>query len=154
MMKCILDVCCGSKMFWFDKENKNAVFMDMRELSTTLCDGRPLIINPDIIGDFTNIPFLDKSFKVVVFDPPHLIKAGQNSWLAKKYGVLSENWKSDLTKGFDECMRVLDDYGVLVFKWNEEQIKTKDVLKLTQYKPVLGDKRSKTRWIVFIKGVS
>ena len=27
-MKPILDACCGSKMFWFDKENENVVFMD------------------------------------------------------------------------------------------------------------------------------
>ncbi|KGN01183.1 methyltransferase, partial [Clostridium haemolyticum NCTC 8350] len=32
MEKPILDVCCGSRMFWFDKENKDAIFMDNREL--------------------------------------------------------------------------------------------------------------------------
>ena len=39
-MKPIIDVCCGSRMFWFDKNNSNTVFMDNRELSETLCDGR------------------------------------------------------------------------------------------------------------------
>lgn len=47
--KPIIDVCCGSKMFWFRKDNPNAVFMDIRELEDTLCDGRKLIIKPDII---------------------------------------------------------------------------------------------------------
>ena len=27
-----------------------------------------------------------------MFDPPHLLKVGKNSWLAKKYGKLPEDW--------------------------------------------------------------
>lgn len=120
--KYILDACCGSRMFWFDKSNKNTVFMDNRVLEDTLCDGRTLSVNPDVIGDFRNIPFDDNTFKLVVFDPPHLIHAGENSWLAKKYGVLDINtWKKDIKQGFQECMRVLEDCGVLIFKWNDEQ---------------------------------
>lgn len=82
--KRILDACCGSKMFWFDKNHEDVIFMDNRELSTTLCDGRKLIVKPDLIADFRNMPFDDESFYLVVFDPPHLIKAGNSSWLAKK----------------------------------------------------------------------
>ena len=121
--KVILDACCGSKMFWFDRENKNTVFMDNRQLSETLCDGRKLIINPDIVGDFRNMPFADNTFKLVVFDPPHLSSIGETAWMAKKYGKLSETWPADLRQGFSECMRVLEPYGILVFKWNEQQIK-------------------------------
>lgn len=151
MDKPILDVCCGSKMFWFDKENENAIFMDNREIETTLCDGRKLIIKPDVLGDFRHIPYEDNSFKLVVFDPPHLIKAGENSWLVKKYGKLNNDWPTDIKKGFDECMRVLDNYGVLIFKWNEEQIKLKQILELIEYKPLVGNKRAKTHWLVFMK---
>ena len=151
MDKKILDVCCGSRMFWFDKENKKTVFMDKRELEDTLCDGRKLIIKPDIVGDFRNIPFEDKSFKLVVFDPPHLKQVGENSWLAKKYGKLDSTWEIDLKQGFNECMRVLEDYGVLIFKWNEEQIKLRQILDLIDYKPLIGNKRSKTHWLVFMK---
>lgn len=32
MDKKILDVCCGSKMFWFDKENPNVEFCDIRTM--------------------------------------------------------------------------------------------------------------------------
>lgn len=151
MNKPILDACCGSRMFWFDKENENTIFMDNRELEDTLCDGRKLTINPDVLGDFRNIPYEDNTFKLVVFDPPHLIKAGENSWLAKKYGKLNKDWPIDIKKGFDECMRVLDNYGVLIFKWNEEQIKLKEVLKVIDYKPLFGNKRAKTHWLVFMK---
>lgn len=30
MGKKILDACCGSRMFWFDKKNPNVLFMDKR----------------------------------------------------------------------------------------------------------------------------
>lgn len=150
-MKRILDVCCGSKMFWFQKNRDDTVYMDHRELEDTLCDGRKLIIKPNIIGDFRNIPFPDETFKLVVFDPPHLLKVGEKSWLAKKYGHLGSNWKEDLKKGFKECFRVLESYGVLIFKWNEEQIKLSEILKLTDVKPFFGNRRAKTHWLVFIK---
>lgn len=151
-MKKILDACCGSKMFWFDKDNKNTVFMDNRTLEDTLCDGRRLIIKPDVIADFRKIPFEDNTFYLVVFDPPHLRQAGENSWLAKKYGTLDkQTWPSDLKQGFNECMRVLKTNGTLIFKWNEEQIKLKDILKVIEYKPLFGNKRAKTHWLVFMK---
>lgn len=53
----ILDACCGAKMFWFDRENPDVVYMDERRLETTLCDGRTLIIEPDVVGDFRQMPF-------------------------------------------------------------------------------------------------
>lgn len=151
-MKKILDACCGSRMFWFDKNNPHTVYADNRELITTLCDGRTLEIKPDIQMDFRNMPFADETFSLVVFDPPHLISAGKNSWLRQKYGVLPKNeWKDYLKQGFDECMRVLKPDGVLVFKWSEDQIKTREVLKVIDRKPLLGDKRGKTRWMIFMK---
>jgi hypothetical protein len=151
MNKPIIDACCGSRMFWFDKQNPHAVFMDIRELEDTLCDGRKLVIKPEIIGDFTNIPFPDGTFKLAVFDPPHLIKAGGNSWMAKKYGRLNSTWKDEIQAGFTELFRVLEPFGILIFKWNEDQIKLKDILALTDYKPLFGDRRSKTIWLVFMK---
>lgn len=149
----ILDACCGSKMFWFDRENEHTVFMDNRELEETLCDGRRLVIKPDIAADFREIPFPDKTFKLVVFDPPHLLHAGEDSWLAKKYGYLQDTWEEDIKQGFQECMRVLDDYGVLVFKWNEDQIKLREILDAIDCQPLFGNKRSKTHWLVFMKSI-
>lgn len=150
-MKLILDACCGSRMFWFDKENPMALFMDNRELDDMLCDGRSLQIKPDVVGDFRRMPFDDETFRLVVFDPPHLLHAGEDSWLAKKYGVLGKTWKLDIMQGFHECMRVLKPYGVLIFKWNEEQVKFADVKRLFPCQPLFGQRRGKTFWIVFMK---
>ena len=151
----ILDVCCGSKMFWYDKEEPHTTFMDIRDEVLAYTDRdvvREVKINPDLVADFRDIPFADNSFDLVVFDPPHLIHVGGNSWLAKKYGKLDKKtWPQDLKLGFDECMRVLKPNGTMLFKWNEEQIKTKDVFEAFGQQPILGDKRSKTRWSVFIK---
>lgn len=142
-------------MFWFNKQQPEALYMDIREEVAKLCDGRTLEVTPDIVADFRDMPFLDESFYLVVFDPPHLIRAGDSSWLARKYGVLDENlWSFDIRQGFDECMRVLKTNGTLIFKWNEEQVCLKEVLQAIGYKPLFGNKRSKTHWLVFMKGIS
>ena len=151
----VLDVCCGSRMFYFDKQDPRVLFCDKRAERHILCDGRVLEINPDIQLDFTNLPFDDETFHHVCFDPPHLINVGQNSWLAKKYGQLNKlNWQEDLRKGFSECFRVLKNNGTLIFKWNEQDVPIKNILALTEHKPLYGHisgKRSNTHWISFIK---
>ncbi|WP_394879056.1 SAM-dependent methyltransferase [Levilactobacillus brevis] len=156
----ILDASCGSKMFWFDKENPQVTFMDKREANYSLGtyptkDGdkeRLLTVSPDVVADFRSMPFDDNRFYMVVFDPPHLIYAGKDSWLAKKYGTLNrDTWQDDLRQGFAECMRVLKPNGTLIFKWNTEQIAVNKLWPLFGMKPLFGDKRSKTRWFVFMK---
>lgn len=159
-MKTILDVCCGSRMFHFEKQDKRVAFCDKRELSTTLLDKtakggiRSLHISPDFKCDFTKLPFQSGSFPLIIFDPPHLEKVGNQSWLAKKYGKLNSNWKDEIRAGFAECFRVLAPLGTLIFKWNETDIPVSEILKLTDNQPVFGNKsgkHSKTHWIVFQK---
>lgn len=147
----ILDACCGSRMFWFDKENPDVTFMDCRQYFEKLPTGHVINVNPDIVADFRDMPFEDNEFDMVVFDPPHLIHAGESSWLAKKYGRLDELWPEDIRQGFAECMRVLRPSGTLIFKWNEEQIPLADVLEAIGETPLFGNKRSKTHWLVFMK---
>ena len=154
----ILDPCCGSRMFWFDKKNPLATFGDIRQEDNSFKDRdktRTCKIDPDVVIDFRDMPFEDKSFKLVVFDPPHLTSLGKTSWMAKKYGVLNkETWRDDIKKGFDECWRVLEDNGVLIFKWNESQIKRKDVLEVIEREPLFGhptNSKNSTHWFCFMK---
>lgn len=151
----ILDMCCGSKMFWCDKNDPRALFVDIRDEEHELCDGRKLTISPDEVADFRDLPFEDELFPVVVFDPPHLIRAGVNGWMRKKYGALDpQNWKSDIRSGFHEAFRVLRPDGVLIFKWNETQIRTREIVGLSPHPPVINQrtgKNDKTHWIIFIK---
>lgn len=150
-MKRILDACCGSRMFWFNKQREDTVYMDIREVDTELSDGRKLIVKPDVVADFRDMPFDSDTFHMVVFDPPHLLRAGDNSWLAKKYGKLNDSWELDIKRGFNESMRVLKPNGTLIFKWNEDQVKLRDVLKAIGVEPLFGNKRAKTHWLVFMK---
>ena len=156
----VLDVCCGSRMFWFDRKDDRAVFVDKRRESHTLPDAsskggsRELIIDPDIQADFTALPFADASFALVVFDPPHLVRNGSKGWLAKKYGKLEGDWREELRKGFAECFRVLKADGTLIFKWNENDVPVSQILALTPERPLFGNrcgKSAKSHWIVFQK---
>ena len=148
-------------MMWFDKQDQRVLFGDQRTESHVLSDGRALEIKPDVKLDFTNLPFPDNSFKLIAFDPPHLVRAGKKSWLALKYGKLGQDWRDDLNKGFSECFRVLEANGILIFKWNENQIPVKEILALTDQKPLFGHTTMKhkknqtaTHWFTFMKGLN
>lgn len=158
----VLDPCCGSRMMWFNRAHPGVIYGDQRSEKITLIDRshgrqdgtRNLTIAPDALMDFRALPFPDGTFQLVAFDPPHLVRAGPRSWLAAKYGKLGKDWRDDLRAGFSECFRVLRQDGVLVFKWNETQIKLREVLELTPHGPLFGNtsgKKSGTHWLVFMK---
>ena len=86
----ILDMCCGSRMFWFDKSDERAIFSDIRKEGYTLRNGRRLIISLESVGD--------------------------NAWMGKKYGRLNKDaWRDDSRQRFKEAFRVLRPHGVLIF---------------------------------------
>jgi len=156
----VLDACCGSRMFWFDRKDTRAVFVDKRSETHELPDKsskggkRTLIVAPDIVADFTALPFADESFALVSFDPPHFERNGAKGWVGLKYGTLSGDWREMLRKGFAECFRVLKHEGVLVFKWCEDEIPVSQILALTPEKPLFGNrcgKNAKTHWVTFLK---
>ncbi len=141
--KIILDVCCGNRMMWFDKKNKNTVYADIKDCG-------------DIKQDFRKMILPDNHFKLVVFDPPHLIdRKYNNEWMKEKYGTLHpEHWTYDLRLGFKECMRVLDNFGVLILKWNEINISVSTILHILSEKPLFGhtsDSKKRTHWLCYMK---
>ncbi len=128
----ILDVCCGGKMFYFDKNDPRVLFQDIREVETTLCDGRHFEIKPDVVGDFRSMQFADESFSLVVFDPPHLKYTSAKEtkgWQMTKYGWLDNDWKNTLMKGFSECFRVLKRGGVLGIQVERNRYTSKQDLR-------------------------
>lgn len=153
--KPILDACCGSRMFHFNKKNPLVEFVDIRKEKFFASDGRVIDVNPDTVADFRDLPHGDESFHLVIFDPPHLRGAGKNGWMAQKYGSLGPSWRDDLKRGFDECFRVLKKNGTLIFKWNEESIKVSELIDLFGVEPMIGHRTrqsSKTVWLTFFKG--
>jgi len=110
----VLDACCGSRMFWFDKQDDRALFVDKRretwpiDIGTPGTVGRsPIVVDPDEIADFTNLPYPDATFALVVFDPPHIERTEAKGLLTRKYGHLTGDWRAMLRDGFAECFRVL-----------------------------------------------
>ena len=159
MAKTILDVCCGGRMMWFDKDDDRVIFLDKRKENHTYIGGAQvkeygIHIAPDVQSDFTALPFQNETFSLVVFDPPHFSKIGITSHTAKKYGKLPPDWKIMLRDGFAECFRVLRPDGFLIFKWNEYEIPVSDILALAPEKPLFGNRYGKTamtHWIGFTK---
>lgn len=160
--KIILDACCGGKMFWFDRADPQVLFQDKRRVTPIVVgkgkNARQFECNPDVVADFRQMPHPDNHFKLVVFDPPHFTSLGERSYMAIKYGKLDKNtWKDDIRKGFSECFRVLEPGGILIFKWNEYDIRLSEVLKLTPYRPLFGHpsgKKQQTHWVCFMKQIS
>ena len=160
----VLDACCGSRGFWFNKQDDRALFIDLRNEEIVIDDrtrkdgskwgGWTIKVSPDKIADFTSLPFPSHTFSLVVFDPPHRITLS-GAVMAAQYGVLAGDWKQMLKNGFSECFRVLKTNGVLVFKWNDKDVLVKEILALTNENPLFGHKSGKlnqTHWICFIKG--
>ena len=155
--KFILDACCGGRCFWFNKEHPNAIYIDNRIRDKGHSDDRfNHCIKPDVVMDFRDLSeFGDRKFKLIVIDPPHLIGEPDGCRITKKYGSWNkETWKEELKHGFDECWRVLEDYGILIFKWNEASIKKKEVLEVLGKEALFGhpvQSKIPTHWFCFMK---
>lgn len=155
--KFILDACCGGRMFWVNKQHPNAIYMDIRKDVLPLKErwGINFSVEPDIIGDFRKMSFSNKSFKLVIFDPPHLM-LNENAWMCKKYGTIKGmDLIKDLTEGFSECWRVLDDFGILIFKWNNGSVHQNKIKGCFPAEPIIynkiNTKGKSTLWYVFMK---
>lgn len=156
----VLDATCGSRMMWFDKKDSRAIYFDRRDESHAIepnranPKGTTITISPDVIGDFTSLPFADESFYLVVFDPPHLSNLGANGIIAKKYGRLTGDWECEIREGLAECLRVLKPNGTLIFKWCSTEIPLSKVIAMAPIKPLFGHNtgnHAKTHWITFLK---
>ena len=148
-------------MMWFDKQDDRCLFADCRQgvLDVSHCTTNPgkKEVKPDELHDFRDMPYENESFHHVVFDPPHVRNISMKSVTGFSYGSLNkETWQDDLRLGFAECFRVLKPNGTLIFKWNEVDIPLREVLALTQEKPLYGHrsgKKANTHWVAFVKSI-
>ncbi len=137
--KFILDATAGFRMMWFDKKQKNTIYLDQRPE----CE-------PDIVGDFRDLKqFKDETFRLIVFDPPHKIlsdAAAKGCVMIHNFGrLLPETWSSDLKHGFKECWRVLANYGILIFKWHEADKTISEIAQYFPSEPLFAQKTNTTK---------
>jgi hypothetical protein len=154
--KAVLDACCGGRMMWFNKAHPDVCYMDNHPRSRGCIDLQPgFHVSPDLVADFRSIPFPDKSFWLVAWDPPHIIDASPRGVMGKKFGSLRrDTWRHDLLDGFNECWRVLRPCGTMIFKWGEASVSLREVLDLFPVLPMFGHttaKSGKTKWMCFFK---
>lgn len=161
--KKILDVTCGGRSIWFNKQHPLCLYCDKREVEYEQEFGkaqpstRHIRVHPDMLADFTDLPFEDNTFNLVVFDPPHIVsEKGNNRWLTKAYGHYEskEQALNSVRGGVRECMRVLKPYGTLILKWAETSIPTPEIIEAIGYEPLFGHKSGKklgTNWLCFMK---
>jgi SAM-dependent methyltransferase len=155
--KYILDATAGFRMMWYDKHDPNTLYIDQRPE----CE-------PDQIADFTHLPYSDESFRLIIFDPPHIVRSGNIEHnFYRTFGHLEpDNAKPVLQAGLKELYRLLKPYGVLLFKWCNYSIPSNEVIKLAPVKPLVyqvtankvtkekhrhSEENIKTIWFCFMK---
>lgn len=147
----ILDATCGNRMMWFDKNDPETTFIDIRQET-----------KPDIVMSCTKTKFKDREFDVIIFDPPH-VNVGKNSDMSKRYGHFTSREIKLLVKdGFKEFNRILKTKGMVMFKWNNHSIKLETVLSLIEdFRPLFGQQVSirrkhvsMTYWICLKKKIT
>jgi SAM-dependent methyltransferase len=144
----ILDATCGNRMMWFDKQHKDCIYMDIRKE-----------VLPDLVADFRALPFRDKIFDLIVFDPPHQPFLNGYGIFVRKFGALqSKTIHIDLYKAAKELFRVLKCNGILIVKWNTHDYRLEKLLQLFPERPLFGQKTafrtkhaSSTYWLTFRK---
>lgn len=156
----IIDATCAARSIWFQKQYPKTVFCDKRhgkfdkDFSKGHGGVKHIFINPDVLCDFTHLPFEDNSFYLAVFDPPHIPGLRESSWMRAAYGVLENGWEQVIHDGFWELMRVLRPNGVLIFKWSEVKIPVSKVVQVIGAEPLFGHRSGKkmgTHWMTFMK---
>jgi hypothetical protein len=65
---------------------------------------------PDGPADFTDLEYDDATFDVVLFDPPHIADAGEDSIMGQRFGTVKgqDNLEELIMDGVRECWRVCD----------------------------------------------
>ena len=131
----ILDATCGSKSIyndWNDCDVDSWIGIDIRKGDFSYKNESDwtkhvIIIKPTVLASLEYLPFKEKSFNVVIYDPPYSTIHWQ--WYEQKYGKAWGNKEATqkTIKANMEFNRVLIDGGLLILKTmpNEfERLKT------------------------------
>jgi hypothetical protein len=126
----ILDMSAGNRAVWFDKNYRDAIYVDIRPSvrPTIVADTREL---PPIVGD---------GYGLVVFDPPH-VNGGANGNISRDYGHhTTEEIRDIIKRSAKEAHRITVADALTAFKWNDHDQKLARVLGLMDdwWEPLFG----------------
>lgn len=93
--KTVLDLTYGHGSFWKFEHDLRVTGMDIRPVA-------------DVQGSFTDAPFADQSFDVVILDPPFLTDMSSKAIMGQQYTYYSamNTLKMDVQWGLEEAWRV------------------------------------------------
>lgn len=123
----ILDMTAGAREIWF--EPGRAVFIDKR-----------MIVRPDVVASWPELPFKSGIFDLIIFDPPHLMNT--TGRFAERYGPMTvAQLTQDLLAGAREARRVARDGAMMALKWATHDVGLHRVLShLPGWRPLFGHK--------------
>ena len=143
----ILDMSAGNRAVWMNKKHPLATYLDIRPE-----------VNPDMVCDTrTMSKVIKKKFDLFVFDPPH-INVGKTSNMAKCYGHhTTAQIREVVFRSAREAHRMAKKNALMAFKWNDHDIKLKEILDSMQvyWEPLFGhhtrngpSAKSQTYWVM------
>lgn len=126
----ILDLSAGNRAIWFDRNYRDAVYLDIREE-----------VSPSVVGDSTKLPTeVGDGFDLIVFDPPHA-NYGANGRMTKNYGHFTlPEIRATISGSAKEAHRVARVDALMAFKWHNHDLKLDTVLALLSpyWEPLFG----------------
>lgn len=127
----IIDLSAGSRSVWFDKNYRDALYVDIRPET-----------NPTVVADARALPAeVGDGYDLVVFDPPHKNSAASGNMAKRNYGHwTAEQITSILIGTAKEAHRITRPDALMAFKWNDHTRKLSTVLGLisTWWEPMFG----------------
>ncbi len=143
----ILDLSAGRRAVWFDKNHRDAIYIDIRPE-----------VEPTLVADARALPAdIGQDFDLIVFDPPHKNNAASGK-MAHNYGHWTAEQIRDIVTGSaKEAHRVARPDALMAFKWNDHTRKLASVLTWISpwWEPLFGHGcapqqrgRSTTSWVM------
>jgi len=113
-MKPCLDATAGYRMMWPTKQMEGWVYLDKRPE-----------VKPDLVAMWSNLPFRDNVFEVIMFDPPHLIDRGGMGKIIQKMREKYTTWsrRKDVAPTIFKAAKEFSRVGnILILKWYDDKV--------------------------------
>ncbi len=117
----VLDMTYGHGGFWrYARSSERTVIGLDKRIGTDAIDQerKPELVTKLVAGDYLALPFADRSFDAVTFDPPFITHPGNGSKMADRYTSFDtyDELLDSCAGARDEALRVLVAGGVAVVK--------------------------------------